>query len=292
MNKYINNKRLGLLFKYEILSNYKSWLVFPLTIVGIHIIYAISIIIINPVNPGIARYSNNGLGNLFNLFLFIGGYVVSAKTFTDINDKYKSSLWFSLPGSSLEKYLVGAILSGIGFSILLMLSFVTGSFVLKLMTAPIFNDFWSSSMLFNPFTFGNIQGGHETEFLAGLSNGGINPIILVLIYNLTHSVFVLGSIIFKKSAFIKTILATSIVQLIWSLAIIGLLYITSKFNLEDKWDIRHFTRIVEYLNIQPYLGTLTQFMTRMTLIFGLPVSLFFNVVGYLKLSEKEVKGGV
>ncbi len=282
MNKYFNTRRFGLLCKNEVLSNYKSWGLYLITIIGIYTVIAMIITAVNKFTMGTAGFDPNALNYMFPGFLFIGGYIVSALTFSDINDKFKSSLWFSLPGSTLEKYTVGALISSIGYGIFIIAAFVLASSVSVIFTQPLFG---SSMAIFN-----------VRLFVYDSVNVGPNALLLILIYILTHSMFLVGSIVFRKGAFIKTVLVYSVVQTILSIiiAFIGLLVLKS--GISESWDTRMFTKIIELFDESSAVYsdgyTFGYYMAKWTLIFGIPFSLFFNVVGYFKLAEKEVKGGI
>lgn len=278
MNNYFNTRRFGLLCKNEVLSNYKSWGLYLITIVGIYTVIAMIITAVNRFAPVPVGYDPNSLNYMFPGFLFIGGYIVSSLTFSDINDKFKSSLWFSLPGSTLEKYTVGALISSIGYGAFIIAAFVLASSISIIFTQPLFG---SSMAIFS-----------VKLFVYDSTSVGPNALFLVLVYILTHSMFLVGSIVFRKGALIKTVLVYSIVQTVLSIifAFIGLLVLKS--GISEGWDIRIFLGIEEYFETHAGFDTWKSLMTRWTLIIGIPFSLFFNVVGYFKLAEKEVKGGI
>lgn len=278
MNRYFNLKRFGLLCKNEILSKYKSWSIYFVTIMGIYI--AISFIIAAANRYTGLVYDPNSLNYMFPGFLFLGGYIVSSLIFLDINDKFKSSLWFSIPGSTLEKYLVGVVVSSIGYSIFLILAFTAASLFSKLVTMPFFG---TGMAVFNPFTLGAI---HEIGFT------GLNMFLFIQIYILTHSIFLVGSIVFRKGAFIKTILVISVVQTILSIIIGLIVFFVIKSGISVSWDVRVFQSVQKFLEYNIYQNTAVSIIYRLVFILGLIFSLFFNIVGYFKLSEKEVKGGI
>lgn len=270
MNNFFNVRRFMLLVRNDVLSDYKSWLIYLITIVGIYT--GISLIeglqfkfTGNPPNP-------DNLNYLFPGFLFLGGFIATSQVFADVNDKFKSSLWFSLPGSALEKYSVGIVVAGFGYVVFVIVSFFIASVVSNIFTRPIFG---MGLNVFNPFTltFGNA--------------GGISTWWLCLYYLLTHSIFMVGSISFKKAAFIKTVLVAFAVQLVYSVIFGFIGFVVNRTGIAKGWDLDIIFDLVRF----DFHNAKTAFLTSSILI-CLVLSIFFNVVGYLKLREKEVKGGV
>lgn len=277
MDKYFNNRRFSLLCKNEVVSNYKSWGIYFVTIIGVYLFFSFISVATNRYTP--YGYDPNSMNYMFPGFLFLGGYIVSSLTFSDINDKFKSSLWFSLPGSTLEKYLVGVLISSIGYALFLITAFVIASIFSKTVTTLIFG---TGVAVFNPFTLGVGPDVEGTEYM----------FIIILSYMLTNALFIVGSIVFQSAAFIKTILAGFIIQSIFSIFFFIIFSITVKLGVIEQWDIRIFESIVKYFEYHTDPKSLTSFILKVTLIPGVIFSLFFNVVGYFKLAEKEVKGGI
>lgn len=269
MGNLFNLRRLFLLLRNEVLSDYKSWLIYLITIIGIYT--GISLI------EGLHYKFSGELPNLNNLnylfpgFLFLGGFIATSMVFEDANDKFKSSLYFSLPGSSLEKYSVGLLVSGIGYVVFIILAFILASVVSNIFTRPIFGF---GLDLFNPFTL-------------AMGPFGSSIWLLCLYYLLTHSMFLVGSIAFKKAAFIKTVLVVFAIQLAYSIifSIIG--FFVARSGIAFNWDYSIF---VDFFVFK--FSNAKSFFLIFTILSGLALSIFFNVVGYLKLREKEVKGGV
>ncbi|MGL1893947.1 MAG: hypothetical protein OCD02_20075 [Spirochaetaceae bacterium] len=287
MNNYFNKRRFGLLSKNEVISNYKMWSIYLFTIVGIYVGIALLMAILFRLFPGNAEFDPYTLNYMFPGFLFIGGYILTSLTFSEINNKFTSSLWFSVPGSTLEKYMVGAIVSTIGYVVFLIAAFFVSSVISSILTKLIMGF---GVEIFNPFTFGTIVDSGVSEYSS--DSFGVNLFVLILIYIFTQPMFLVGSIVFKKAAFIKTLLASSVIQTIISFIIGILVIIIIKTGLYENWDMRTFDWVEPYFEQYINADTISPFMFKWVTIIGLPFSLFFNVVGYLKLAEKEVKGGI
>lgn len=265
MYNYFSFKRFLLILRNDIISDYKSWLIYLLTIVGVYT--GISLI-----EGAVYKFSGdmaepNNLNYLFPGFLFLGGYIATSMTFEDVQDKFKSNLYLTLPGSTLEKYGSGVLISGIGYTVFLIMGFVLASIVSNAFTRPLFG---MGLAIFNPFTLS--------------FGGGISVWTLCLWYLLSFSMFLVGSIAFKKAAFIKTVLAFFVVQLALSLIFTALGYLF--FFNGDLINI-DFYRLVNF----DKTAMETSFY-HLFIWLGVALSLFFNIVAYLKLREKEVKGGI
>ncbi len=265
MDKYFNSRRFGLIIKNEVVSDYKSWFTYFITVICVYT--GISII------EGITyKFSGSipGSENLFGLFygfLFLGGFIATAQVFSDTNDKFESALWFTLPGSALEKYITSVLISGVGYIVFICVAFFSASVVSNIFTQIIFGF---SKAFFNPFTTNAIGA-------------------VTLYYLLTHSIFILGSIVFKKAAFIKTVLAAGVIQLSIFVILAAIGWFLGKIGFFDysNWDL-NFSDFAFFSNIE---NPGKFFMNLSYLILAL-LSLFINIVGYFKLREKEVSGGV
>lgn len=269
--KLFNFNRFILLYRNEIVSNYRKWIVFLATIVGV---YSLAAIIYGTAHKyGLVSFNTNLLNNFFTLFLFIVGYVASSFVFSDINNKLKNSLWFSLPGTTLEKYIVGLLSSSLGFVLFFILAFILASLVSAIITIPLFDI---RCDIFNPFRL--TVGSREIK---------VSILWISLIYILTQSIFLVGSIAFKNAAFIKTLLVGVGILIIYSILMSIVISLFTNHGSLGNMDIRIITRILE----KPQ-SELKALLLRSIVISNSCVFAYFNIVGYLKLKEKEVKSGV
>lgn len=264
-----NLKRFGMLLRNQAVSNYKSWSIFLITILGFYILISMIMGLLNKY-LGIT-YSSDGLNRTYVGFLFIGGYINSSLAFADTNNKLKSSIWLSIPGSTLEKYLVGLLLSSVGYTLFLTLGFVISSILSMALFETIFSI---EHKVFNAF---NIDLG------IGLID--ISVFQLSIIYILTQSIFLAGSIKFRSAPFIKTILTLAALNFFYTITFAIVLNLTTKSGLLDNTDIRIFTNL--FINDSSGLAIKDIFI-----IIATGLTIFFNILGFQLLKEKEVKGGV
>lgn len=266
-----NFKRFALLYRNEILSSYRKWIIFLATIIGI---YTLTAIIYGTADKyGLVHFNSNLINNFFTLFLFIVGYISTSFVFSDINNKLKNSLWFSLPGTTLEKFLVGMLGSSFGFVLFFIMAFILASLISAVITVPLFD---LRCDVFNPFRL--TVGSREIK---------VSILWISLIYILTQSVFLVGSITFKSAAFIKTTLVAVGILIIYLIIMSIVISLFSTYGTLGNMDIRIITNILGKPQIE--LRTL---LLRILVISNSCVFIFFNIVGYLKLKEKEVKGGI
>lgn len=266
MYNYFSLRRVLFILRNDILSDYKSWLIYLLAIVGVYT--GISLLEGAAYKFSGSLSEPDNLNNLFPGFLFLGGFITSSMAFSDVNDKFKSSLWLTLPGSTLEKYISGVIISGIGYVVFLITAFIVASVVGNIFSRPIFGF---GLAIFNPFT---LSFGHESVWS------------LSLYYLLLQSIFIVGSIVFRKAAFIKTIFTVFAVQLVLSIIFSFIGYLFVKLGADIDWDLGRFL----FFNYAP--ESIFNLVSQILLITCGILFIFFNIVGYLKLREKEVKGGV
>ncbi|MFP4375951.1 MAG: hypothetical protein ACLFP4_02805 [Spirochaetales bacterium] len=134
--------------------------------------------------------SDNQVGfheSLFVNILMVGGFVASSVACSELHDKPKGLHYLMLPGSSLEKFVAKLLLTGIGWAIAATVVYILATIVGTLIVAP----FGAS----NPGIF--VPIGRELWQAIAL-------------YLVTQSIFLFGSIYFKKAAFFKTILLVGI----------------------------------------------------------------------------------
>lgn len=245
-------RRGALLLRNDVISEYKSWLNYGLVILGVILIFSIVDIYSTRYDLGVPLKSIVEI--LFPGFVLVGGFISSSMLFSDVNNKAENALYLTLPGSRLEKYLVKSLVGSIGY-----LAFAVIAFFLSTV----------------------ITGGF-TKLIFGLSHPAFNPgdfTTIYWIYLAVQPVFTVGSIVFKKVAFFKTIMVYSAVNLALLVLflifarILGLVDSMFYFDLDMSYVFSDFTPETRVL-----------WAKISAVLFGL----FFHVVGYFKLTEKEV----
>lgn len=201
-NNTFSLKRLFLLGKRQIISNYSGMLIGFAGFTGIFLIVNLFTVY---YNPG----AKLNLEVPFYLILFIVGYVFTSIIFAEVQSPQKSIPFLTLPVSNLERLVNAWLLTAILFPILVFLGFaLVIGLVYLILQVPIprgtFEFFWSAQVL-----------------------------KAFILYFITQSVFLFGAMYFRKHNFLKTILSLFVIQSVIGLvaALVGyLLFGTLNFD--------------------------------------------------------------
>jgi hypothetical protein len=183
-NGFFSTRRLGRLLLRELAGSYRSLLIAMGAVGGaVILISALTVLGLTRATGG-AVETGFYLGYFTNL-LFLGGFIVTSLSFREVWTTGGGIFYLALPGSTFEKFLSKLLITSVGFAV--------GSAVFMGITAVVSQAV--NSLLFGvAFGFGNIG----PQLLQALKMMGI--------YAITQSVFLLGSIWFHKTAFLRTAL--------------------------------------------------------------------------------------
>jgi hypothetical protein len=196
-NGFFSTRRFGRLMLRELASSYRALLIAMAAVAGaVIVLSALTALGLVTVNAG-SRPGSEGfyLGYFINL-LFLGGFIVTSLSFREVWHNGGGIFYLTLPGSIFEKLVSKLIMTSVGFGL--------GSLVFITAVAA-------------------VSEGIDT-LIFGFGHGMFNPfepttLVIVTRYLILQSVFLLGSIWFRKLAFVKTVL--------WSLLFcIGILIVT------------------------------------------------------------------
>ncbi len=203
--------------------------------------------------------------DIYFLVLPIGGLIINNKIFKSMHDEVKGPGWLTLPASMFEKYASRISLSTILFAAGTMALF----FLTSLISKGLYLMFSASShALFNPFD--------KTICFGTAAYFGL------------FSIFMLGSIYFKKIPFIKTILCLVILY----------------FLLDPFFVILHITLTHDYYNYILYSGMVVDSVAKelipvmgpignilkwtIHIYFCYVLALSCWIIGFIRLKEKEI----
>ncbi len=127
---------------------------------------------------------------LYVFFLFISGILVSSGAFGSLREDINAGAWLTIPASIFEKFTSRLFLTSIGYVLATALIYFAISALSEGINRVLFDY---SHPLFNPFTS--------------------KIWIPMTVYLVVQSVFLTGSIFFRRFAFIKTLLFLSILSL-------------------------------------------------------------------------------
>jgi hypothetical protein len=185
---FFNPRRFGQLLLRDVAGGYRGWLIAAAAVAGTVIVLSALTVL------GISRGENirfNGASNFHVGFyiqlLLLGGFISTSFAFREVRQNGAGIFYMTLPASQFEKLASKLLVSSVGY--------VLGSLVFYTATAAV------------------SEGINRLIFGAG--HGFFNPFDPTILraagmYLLAQSIFLLGSIWFKKLAFVRTVLWLSV----------------------------------------------------------------------------------
>jgi hypothetical protein len=169
-------KRFALLVRADIQQYSRTVLIGSGIVAAIYFVSTIPPLLFPP-----HRVDSDFHQGFFPAMLFIAGFLLSAGVFSEIHKPVRNAYFFLLPASLFEKMLVRLLGCGIGFTLISVLVYYLFSLISSGIAA--LYD-WGSFPAFNPFTR--------------------DMLLTIAVYLVTHSIFLFGSVYFKKHSFMKT----------------------------------------------------------------------------------------
>lgn len=277
MNRYLSLHRVGRLLLKDLYEDYRGVLIAAGALTGILLLnYLLSGLsasdnsLVQPYGRFAYSPTNSVLHmTFFGLTLFIGGFLIASRAFSELHTANRSHDWLMLPASPIEKYLTRLILTSIGMAVGVVVYYslfsLFGSALMLLL-------FHRSYALFNPL------------------DGAVW--MLVLNYIVLQSIFFAGAVYFKKHHFIKTVLvlaAFGVLLLLVSGGIALKLFWRELLFLNSQGTIGR----ADFAHLQPTLlavGKTTTVVLRIV-YWGVLAPVFW-VFAYFRLREAEVRNGV
>jgi hypothetical protein len=182
-NGILDGRRFGRLLLRELAGSYRGLLIAMAAVGGALVIISA----LAAMGHAAGAASGGGISGLhlwfFRNMLFLGGFILTSMAFRELRQGGGGIFYFTLPGSLLEKLLAKLLLTSLGYALGCAIFLSAAAAVSQLINVVLFG-------------FGN-----------GLFNP-LDPVVLRMgaVYLVTQSVFLLGSIWFRKLAFLKTVL--------------------------------------------------------------------------------------
>jgi hypothetical protein len=175
-------RRFGQLLLREAVSGYRGLLI-AMAAVGGALILITALTAIGFAMSGRGPGSDDFYVSFFNNLLFLGGFIVTSLAFREVWQNSGGIFYLTIPGSIFEKFTSKLIVTSIGYAV--------------------------GSAIF--FTAAAAIAEGVSILIAGSGHGFFNPLdydVLrsIVIYLVVQSVFLLGSIWFRKGAFLRTVL--------------------------------------------------------------------------------------
>jgi len=183
MNDIFDFSRFGKLLKSDLFLKKSSIIIIAITIIGVLLFFNLII----PNNIITVDYHPTG----FLLLLFIGGIWISSRSFRHLHDKSSSYFYLTLSCSNFEKFLAKLVLSSIIYAVSVLAIYVFFYWLLALVSWVFFHQGYFI----------------VTPFLATTWK-------MIWLYMIIQSMFLLGSIYFKRLPLVKTILAIACIGIV------------------------------------------------------------------------------
>lgn len=175
--------------------------------------------------------------------LYLGGFILSSRAFSELHDPRRAALFFMLPCSNLERFLSKWLLTSIIYALALLVLYYLCS---------VLSVFINTLFLQKQVSLLSLM---DTSLWLSVGK-----------YIVLQSIFLLGAIVFKKYAFIKTLLTLGCVFLIVSI-FFGMFTWGACNDCTFKWWMVHNTVWIFLMVAMPFCW----------------------IVSYLKLTEFELK---
>jgi hypothetical protein len=181
-NGILSVRRFGHIVLRELAGSYRGLLIAMAAIGGVLIVISALMTMGHATGAGPGGVPPFLLGYFRNM-LFLGGFILTSMAFREVRQGGGGIFYLTLPGSLFEKLLAKLLLTSLGYALGCAIFFTAATAVSQLLNMVLFG---SGNGVFNPF----------------------DPVVLRMgaLYLVTQSVFLLGSIWFRKLAFLKTVL--------------------------------------------------------------------------------------
>lgn len=271
MNNIFSPARVGSFLKKDLAESYRTILIVIGAVTGVLLVNVALNELPHLWNAGVHAAEMNGAPAgrahdvYFSLILIIGGFIVSSRAFVEIHAKSRNHDWLMLPASMFEKYVVRLALTAVAWAIGTLVYYFLFSVVASGLVKVISGDFLP---LFNPFT--------KQVWL------------LIANYVVLQSLFLFGSLYFKRSHFIKTVLVlTGQAILLGVIAAVVARILFGSVALQGGMENGDWSMIGEQMaGAGRVLWTIVQ-----VAYWALLAPLFWSA-GYIRLKETEVRNGV
>lgn len=188
---FFSPRRFGQLLLRDLANGYRGWLIAAAAVAGTVLVLSGLTILGTSRIPGVRPDGISGFYASFYIqLLFLGGLISTSFAFREVRQNGAGIFYLTLPASALEKFASKLLATTVGYAVGSLLFFTATAAVSEGLNRLVFG---SGHGMFNPF----------------------NPAILKAagLYMLVQSAFLLGSIWFRKLAFVRTVLWLSLVVL-------------------------------------------------------------------------------
>lgn len=215
------------------------------------------------VVDGVGNNAKYVLQTIFPFVLLGGGAIVTSLCFNVLNSPQGRHAYLSLPASHLEKVTSKWIQTAILFPLITIVAYWLLSHILVFFSATVYDV-------------------HQKPLLltGNLYNGSTGILHLLKLYLISHAIYFLGAISFRKFEIFKTALASLILLLIFAAFAFGIFRIIFA-------DVFVGMEIQRNINVNGSIPNSQQMERWILGLLSIVGPIFFYVVAYFKLTEKE-----
>ena len=205
------------------------------------------------------------------IFIYISGFVFAARMFKVFGYTPGGMHYLLIPATHLEKLVTSILLSTVYYFIMLLITYTIGSFLGTTIGNAIFSLNNPVSLdLFQMDSISKVWGNNVVEQKGLLS--------IFFTFALIQSIFLMGSVYFKRNAIGRTILAFIVVSIALGILEIIIFRLTfGSLNLREQ----SFNLSISGDNLFPGFESATQVAKYLMIP-------FFWLVSYFRLTEKQV----
>ena len=218
------------------------------------------------------------------VLILIGGVIYAARFFKEIHHSGNGVAYYMIPATQLEKLTVGVVITSFYYFAMMMITYslgnLLGTFFNNILADMNLNEILGFSLFHNsPLKWNLFTNLVETSIKA--NNHSIILFPIFVMFMLGQSIYLLGSIYFKRNQFLATALSTSIIQFLLSILLTTeLLLVFGSFgSVSGSYDLGN--TIGRMLENHEYAENIFNII-----IWLLPP--FFWLVSYFRLTEKQV----
>jgi len=212
MNNIFNIKRFGLVFRKDILENWKRYMLLFLTMLGVLALFITFISLDYYSNERNNSDINFNLLKVISLFFGIFGMIFASTFMNPMNSKIKRMSYLINPSSNLEKFMTRWIIVTVGY----IISFFIAIWIADILRVGICSARYPEiDVMFLDITK-LISSDDTGVFYEYVFNKGLFATIIAMFF-LFQSFFILGSTFWEKSTFVKTFSAGILILLSFAL---------------------------------------------------------------------------
>ena len=265
---------MGLLLRRDVAYGYRSTLIAMASVAGVIILLSLLTML------GAGTSGNNFHLSFFGALLFVGGFIYTSLVFRELHNGAAATLFLTLPSSTLEKFASKALVTSVGYAV--------GVVAFSTVTAALSEGlnwliFRTHHELFNP--------------------ADLRVLRMLAFYLVTQSVFLLGSVYYRKLAFVKTAGVVSLISIVVAILAVLLAGVVFRDHLIPMPPGAHANIQFFSFELDPAVGrvingladgsipvpiALRVFVRAMEVLFWAALAPACWVIGWLKVREKEV----